>query len=318
MRRDLARRPTANWADGRHMLNLQLKLSTEKLQILHSAVEALQSVPNVLAIVLGGSYACGFARPDSDIDIGLYYRETSPFSVNDISCVAKKISTVGSMPIVTGTYEWGTWVNGGAWIHSSVGKVDFLYRNLDQVRTVIEEALRGIWRHDYDQQPPYGFRSVVYLGETSNCVPLYDPEGEIARLKNCVVEYPGLLRNRIVQETLWSAEFSLRFCRTFADSGDVYNAAGCMTRVAQYLIHALFALNQRFFVSDKYASRLIEEFSLCPRGFTTRLAYVLSNLGGNPTDLRRSSELLDALWRETVELTDGQYMPRYNLKVSLP
>jgi hypothetical protein len=37
-----------------------------------------------------------------------------------------------------------------------------------------------------------------------------------------------------------------------------YNAAGCMTRVAQFLVHALFALNEEYFVSDKYADRLLE------------------------------------------------------------
>src|SRR5712691_10162408 len=42
----------------------------------------------------------------------------------------------------------------------------------------------------------------------------------------------------------WAAEFSLWFCRRFADAADVYNAAGCMTRVAHYLVHAIFALKQ--------------------------------------------------------------------------
>ena len=304
--------------DNRHVLNLQLNLPADKLQMLHSAVEGLQSVPNLVAIVLGGSYACGFARPDSDIDIGLYYRETSPLPVDEICSVAQTICTAGSLPVVSGTYEWGPWVNGGAWIQTSAGKVDFLYRNLDQVHTIIDEGCLGVWRHDYDQQPPYGFRSIVYLGETSICIPLHDPEGEIARLKDSVTEYPGPLRDTIVQETLWGAEFSLRFCRTFANSGDVYNAAGCMTRVAQYLIHALFALNQRFFVSDKYANRLIEGFALCPPEFTTRLSRVLSNPGGNSTELRKSSELLEALWGDPVVLTAGKYRPRYNLKVNLP
>jgi len=62
---------------------------------------------------------------------------------------------------------------------------------------------------------------VVYFGETFICVPLHDPEGEIARLKKSVAEYPERLRNRIVQESLWGAEFSLRFCGTFANSADV-------------------------------------------------------------------------------------------------
>jgi len=35
-----------------------------------------------------------------------------------------------------------------------------------------EKGGQGVWRNDYDQQPPYGFRSVVYFGETFFCVPL--------------------------------------------------------------------------------------------------------------------------------------------------
>lgn len=209
-------------------------------------------------------------------------------------------------------------MNGGAWIQTPVGKVDFVYRNLDQVQVVIAEGQQGIWRHDYDQQPPYGFRSVVYFGETSICVPLHDPEGEIVRLKESVAEYPEPLRNRIVQESLWGAEFSLRICRTFEKSSDVYNAAGCMTRVAQFLVHTLFALNKEYFVTDKYASRLVEQFALRPRDFTPRMERVLSNPGDDPTRLRRSNDLLTALWLEIVELTAGAYEPRFDLNVILP
>lgn len=288
-------------------------MSEDKRRTLNAISEALQNVSNVVAVVLGGSYARGFARADSDIDIGIYYRPASPFSVDRVRSVAERICTADSVPIVTGTYEWGQWVNGGAWIQTPVGKVDFLYRNLDQVQGIINEGRRGVWRHDYDQQPPYGFRSVVYFGETRICVPLYDPEGEIARLKGAVAEYPEALRNRIVQDSLWGAEFSLQFCRSFADAADVYNAAGCVTRVAQFLVHALFALNQEYFVSDKHAGRLLEQFALRPRDFTPRLARVLSNPGLDPTELRRSSQGLAELWRETVALAAGKYKPRFPL-----
>jgi polymorphic toxin system nucleotidyltransferase-like protein len=295
-----------------------MNMPAEKLRTLDAITEALRNVPNVVAVVLGGSYACGLARADSDIDIGLYYREASPFSVEQVRSVAERICTAGSVPVITEMYGWGPWVNGGAWIQTPVGKVDFVYRNLNQVQIVIEEGRHGVWRHDYDQQPPYGFRSVVYFGETLICVPLHDPEAEIVRLKKSVAEYPEPLRERIVQESLWGAEFSLRIGRTFANSADVYNAAGCMTRVAQFLVHALFALNEEYFVSDKYASRLIEQFALRPREFTPRLERVLSNPGDDPTELRRSTELLTALWLETVELTAGTYKPRFDLKVVLP
>lgn len=183
---------------------------------------------------------------------------------------------------------------------------------------LLRKAQRGIWHHDYDQQPPYGFRSIVFLGETSICVPLYDPEGAIAELKKSLAEYPEPLGNRIVQETLWGAEFALWSCRGFSLFADVYNAVGCMTRVAQSLVQALFALNRRFFVSDKYASKVIDDFALRPRDFMSGLAGVLSSGGANSAELGRSSDQLSALWLETLELTAGAYTPRYVEPSALP
>lgn len=74
----------------------------------------------------------------------------------------------------------------GARIHTAAGKVDFLYRNLDQVERTIREAAHDIIRYDYNQQPTYGFYSVIYLAETQICVPLYDPEAHLSRLKRQV------------------------------------------------------------------------------------------------------------------------------------
>ena len=242
--------------------------------------DSFRAVPSVVAVVLGGSYARGLARSDSDIDIGIYYREAAPFSVDEVRSVAEKICTPASVPTITGMYEWGPWVNGGAWIQTPSGEVDFVYRNLDQVRRVIDEGKRGVWRHDYDQQPPYGFRSVIYFGETFFCIPLHDPESELTRMKQSVAEYPSALKTTIIQESLWGAEFSLWFCRTYA-SEDVYNAVGCMTRVAQSLVQALFAMNDEYFLGDKYVNRIIEQFKRRPREFTSRLARVLSNPGAS-------------------------------------
>ena len=305
-------------SDNPGVLKSSLNMSGDKLETLHAITEALQNVSNVVAVVLGGSQARGFARPDSDIDIGIYYREASPLAVDEVRSVAERICTAGSVPVVTGMHEWGPWVNGGAWIQTPAGKVDFLYRNVNQVQLAITEGRQGMWHHDYDQQPPYGFRSVVYFGETFICVPLHDPDGEIVRLKQRVAEYPEPLRDRIVQDSLWGAEFSLQFCSRFGNASDVYNASGCMTRVAQFLVHALFALNREYFVSDKYAGRLLDQFAIRPGDFTPRLARVLSNPGCDPAELRKSSELLKALWLETVELAAGKYKPRFDLRSLLP
>jgi len=108
-------------------------LPEQKRLLLERLVDQLSKTTGVSAIVLGGSYASGTHHETSDIDIGLYYSEAKPFSIADIQRIAEDVS-VNGMATVTGFYEWGAWVNGGAWIHTSQGKVDFLYRNLDQVQ----------------------------------------------------------------------------------------------------------------------------------------------------------------------------------------
>lgn len=89
--------------DNPDVLKLSLNIPVDKLETLNAITDALQKVSNVVAVVLGGSYARDFARPDSDIDIGIYYREASPLSVDRVRSVAEMICTAGSVPIVTGT-----------------------------------------------------------------------------------------------------------------------------------------------------------------------------------------------------------------------
>jgi len=290
-----------------------MPLTPEKARLLEEILDRLRQIASVAAVVLGGSYARGVDRPDSDVDIGLYYNPESPFSIDRIRSVAEEFSIPAVRPVVTEFYEWGPWVNGGAWIQTKAGKVDFLYRNIDQVRQVIEEAQRGVWRHDYDQQPPYGFRSVIYLGETGICVPLYDPEGCVAELKRDVANYPPALKQRIVQDSLWCAEFALASGRASAETGDVYSAAGCVTRVAQYLTQALFALNEQYFVSDKNACAQVEKMACRPANYAARMNSLLGKPGDTTALLRESFEALSMVWREVVGLAGELYQQRYEL-----
>ena len=265
------------------------------------------------AVVLGGSWARRVARPESDLDLGLYYEPERPFPIEEIRDIADEFSAAPPVPVVTGFCEWGPWVNGGAWIQTAAGKLDFLYRNITQVRQVIEEAKIGVWRHDYDQQPPYGFRSVIYLAETRVCVPVYDPNSVIAALKESVAVYPPALKRRIVQDCLWGSEFTLAACRAAGERGDVYGVSGCITRVAQYLTLALFALNEEYFISDKNASGLAGEMELCPWNYQTRMNAVLGQVGSTEKETRRSIESMEQIWRDVCGLAEGLYRSRYDL-----
>ncbi len=293
-----------------------MELPAEKQRVLDQAIDALRGAGNVAALVLGGSYARGLGREGSDVDIGVYYREAAPLDVPGVRQAARRICSPGSEPVVTELYGWGPWVNGGAWIQTPAAKVDLIYRNLEQVDAVIEEGRRGVWRHDFDQQPPYGFRSIVYFAETHYCVPLFDPDGAIRRLKERVAEYPGALKARIVQEALWGAEFALWSCRGFAEAADVSNAAGSMTRAWHYLVHAIFALNEEYFLNDKHTERMLGMLPKVPHQCAGRVADVLARPGRNRDELGDSLELLRRVWAETVALTDGAYRPRFDLEAA--
>lgn len=285
---------------------------TEKMHLLTGLVNQLSWVPGIIAVVLGGSYARGTQHSTSDLDIGLYYLEEQPFSIADIRQIAEGISAQGT-PTVTDFYRWGQWVNGGAWIQTAVGKVDFLYRNLNQVEHTIADADQGIVHHDYEQQPAYGFYSVIYLAETNICVPLYDPEGQIERLKRRVARYPPRLKEKLVADSLWSAEFTLLHGRGFAGNGDVYNTVGCLTRAAANLTQTLFALNETYFIGDKKVMEMITKVDLVPPGYVNALTQILAQPGRTSNELQASVSAMAAVWQSVVQLTNGTYRPQFQL-----
>lgn len=281
----------------------------DKRKLVQAAVNALQSVRGVRAVVLGGSYARGTHRADSDLDLGIYYSETAPFSVDDIRQIARQLSDNGDF-VVTDFYEWGPWVNGGAWIPTAACRLDLLYRSIEHVERTITETEQGVTRHDYDQQPTFGFYSVIYLAETSICLPLYDPSRDIARLKSRVVVYPPRLKQSIIAQSLWGAEFTLTIVRKLATKGDVYNTVGCLCRIAAHLTQAIYALNETYFISDKGALDAMANFQICPADYPSRVAHALGQSGMTSEALLQSVELLETAWREVVRLS-GSYQPRY-------
>ncbi len=283
-----------------------------KKVLLANFMEQLRRVPGMVAIVLGGSYASGMQHEHSDLDIGLYYHEATPFAIEAIRQIANSVAVAGRAT-VTNFYEWGPWVNGGAWIHTAQGKVDFLYRNLDQVQRTLTDAQQGITQHDYDQQPTHGFYSVIYLAETQICIPLYDPNNLIAHLKQQVAPYPPKLKEKIILDSLWSAEFSLLFARNFATQGDIYNTVGCLTRIVSNLTQALFAINERYFLRDKQVMETIAGFAILPPAYVAEVNSILASPGNSAAALTKSVSELEQTWRSVVALTGELYQPKFHV-----
>ena len=157
----------------------------------------------------------------------------------------------------------------------------------------------------------YGFYAVSYLADLVDCVALFDPERELARLAEPIAAYPEKLRAAIVQNALWGAEFSLRQGPGFAARGDVYDTVGLLTRVCAYLTQALFALNERYFANDKHAMATIAGFELRPADYPSRVAALLAAPGRTAAQLAASVAALDSLFREVGELAGPLYRVRH-------
>jgi len=288
-----------------------MTMPADKARLLEEIVAALTGVPKLETVALGGSHARGTHTPRSDLDIGLHYREADPFAIADIRDIAERFS-VGGPPTVTEFYGWGPFVNGGAWIVNPVCKVDFLYRNLDQLDGTIAAARRGEWQHSFDQHPPFGFRSVTMLGEIHCARPVFDPKNVLGPLKDAVAIFPSALKTRIIQDTLGCAEFAFVHAREFAKSGDIPNTVACMTRIYHYLIQALFALNEVYFMNDKRVMAEIETFAQKPAGFAEWVSAILASAGATTEALLAALNILDSVFTDTVALAEGNYVRRFN------
>lgn len=289
------------------------QLSPKQRELLSLLSNRLAAIPGIRAVVLGGSYARGCAQAGSDIDLGILYSEAAPFSVQTVRDLAEDINDTAG-PVVTGFYEWGPWVNGGAWLTVGGQRIDFIYRSLEHLERVIAEAEAGRYELDYAQQPPFGFFSVTYLGEVAVCLPLFDPEAHLDRLKRRVEAYPEALRRVVVQDYLWAAEFGVAaFASKFAARADTYGTGACLTRAIHQLVLVLFALNRQYPINDKTALAEVGAFDLAPREFGVQVQQILGHLGNSEAELKAAVERVGQLIGEVVELAEGLYRPRFRL-----
>jgi predicted nucleotidyltransferase len=77
-------------------------------EIIEEMANGLVNVPGVVGVLLGGSRARGEHRPESDWDLGIYYR-----GALDLAALA------GPEIDIAGPGGWGPWVNGAACLRSA-------------------------------------------------------------------------------------------------------------------------------------------------------------------------------------------------------
>ncbi|MBD2021149.1 nucleotidyltransferase domain-containing protein [Leptolyngbya sp. FACHB-36] len=264
--------------------------------------QRLQQVNGIEAITLGGSRARGTHHAGSDIDLGLYYQGDRPLDIAAIAQIAADIDDQHRTEIITSIGEWGPWINGGGWLVVQGIPVDFLYRDLQKVATVIDQCHAGEIQIDYQPGHPQGFASYIYLAEVALGKPLWDPNGTFTKLKARTIPYPRSLQTTIVTKFLWEAKFSVQIARKSVARRDVTYAAGCSFRAVMCLTQTLFALNEQYWMNEKGAVAIAATFPYAPTEFQSRIHQVFSDLTDTSEAIAQVINILDALVQETDTL----------------
>jgi len=204
------------------------------MAVLDVIVPELVTLPGVVAVVLGGSRARGTSRPDSDWDIGLYYRGAFD---------AGLIADLGFPGHVAQPGEWGRIVNGGAWLSVDGEPVDVLLRDLDRVERWWADAQEGRFEVDNVEGHIAGLPTYTPVGELAVSRLLH---GELPR-----VTYPDRLRATASRRWRWGGAFSLAYAEKYAARGDVTLAAGTMARATAQTAHGVLAERGEWVLNEK-------------------------------------------------------------------
>ncbi|MFJ8696429.1 nucleotidyltransferase domain-containing protein [Streptomyces roseolilacinus] len=258
--------------------------------------ERLAGVRGVVGVCLGGSRARGAERPDSDHDLGLYYR--APLDTGALRALAAELT--GEAVEVTEPGGWGPWVDGGAWLTVDGQRVDWIYRDLDRVRRIWEECRAGRYEVGAQAGHPLGVYSHAYVGELALGRVLADPSGELSALRERVRHYPAPLRDALVDNARWEAPFILAGARKGAVRGDAFHVAGCLFRAVGLLVHALHAHAGTWVLNEKGAVDAAGRLPCAPAGFAARAHALFATAGTSPESLHAALDDADRLADEVM------------------
>lgn len=270
--------------------------------IVNKIVTEISGLPGVVGVVLGGSRAKGNHRPDSDIDIGIYYDETQGFNTEYIETAAGKLNDEQKEQLITALGDWGEWINGGGWLIVDGYHVDLIFRDINKVNDVINDCLAGSVTIHYQTGHPHGFLNVMYMGELNICEILADPQNTLHELKTKTYPYPPEVKQSITQFFAFEASFSLMFIEDNLDKDDISYLIGHLFRCLSCLNQVIFAKNEVYCINEKKAVALINSFPVKPKNYKQRIDNIVSSFSIDEYKTKEAIEELRNIIEESNHL----------------
>lgn len=243
-------------------------------RILQSIIDVLSPIPCVRAIVLGGSRATGMQDTASDIDIGIYYDKM--LDLPALNAAAKTLDDTHRDGLIGPPGSWGNWVNCGGWLTISGIHVDLILRDLARVEACIAQTDQGEISMHYQTGHPHMYSNVMYRGELAVSRTLYAADDGFAALKAHARQYPNALRHALTGFFLFEAGFSRDLAQKAYDNHDLYCLTGHLFRAVSALNQALYALNRTYCLNEKKAVARIENLTLAPQKYKSRVESIFT------------------------------------------
>jgi hypothetical protein len=263
---------------------------------LHELAARLIEIPGVRGVLLGGSRARGTQTPESDTDLGLYYR--APLDVAALGELARMLA--GPQAQVTAPGEWGPWVDGGGWLTVDGCAVDWIYRDLGRVEAALNDAEQGRYAFHRQVGHPLGVPDFAYAGEVALGVLLADPHGELAALQARAAVYPAALADALVAG-LWEADFLIGGARKGVPRRDTVWIAGCLFQALSLCAHALHGAAGQWAVNEKGLVAAAAVLPGAPERFRERAEAALTFVDGDPAHLGTALDLAADLVLDTAD-----------------
>lgn len=246
-------------------------------QALADLAGRLVHVEGIVGVMLGGSRGRGEGHPDSDTDLGLYYR--GAIDITALGALAREIA--GPEAEVTAHGGWGPWVDGGGWLIVEGTAVDLIYRDLDRVEDCWQRVTRGCNQFHMQTGHPLGVPDLAYPGEIALSHVLADPTGELARRHAAYQVYPPALAETVVAG-LWEAKFLADGASKVVDRGDPAYLAMLLSRALLLAAHAICARAGRWVTNEKGLIAAAARQPGAPAGLDAAVTGVLARVATDP------------------------------------
>lgn len=238
----------------------------------------LSGIAGIVGVMLGGSRARDEHRPDSDTDLGLYYRGS--IDVEALRSLVREVAAPGAD--VTAHGSWGPWVDGGGWLHVDGSAVDLIYRDLDRVDGCWRRVSAGENSFHMQAGHPLGVPDLAYPGEVALGRVLVDPTGALARRRADYQAYPEALAAAVV-DGLWEARFLVEGAAKVTGRGDPAYLAQVLSRALLLAAHAICARAGRWVTNEKGLIAVAAAQPGAPVRFADVVAAVLGAVVTDPT-----------------------------------